>query len=180
MNRFIALLLAGIFSFIVFSYAQEEEVAQRKLILRQAQERNRTSVAVEAYLSDDILEAIIYARMYAAKPKIYTVYLIGPKLGRLGFLTKEILYPKAEEEEQELVFPTKDVEGGYIRFSKRTKDKKTKGTLTREVVKFKVPTQKILPKKRYELRVKVESMQTPGKTESFRFSLKDFAQKFGQ
>ncbi|KPK97117.1 MAG: hypothetical protein AMJ95_10740 [Omnitrophica WOR_2 bacterium SM23_72] len=178
MKRHLALLLVGIFSFFVF--LAKVQASERKMILRQAQERGRSSVAVEAYLIDDILEATIYARMYATKPKIFGVVLVGPKLGRLGFLTKEVLYPKAEEEDEEMVFPTKDVEGGYIRFSKRTQDKRTKGALTREMVKFKIPVKKIMPKKRYELRIKIESMQTPGKIETFNFPLKDFAQAFEQ
>lgn len=177
MKIFRVWLLIGIFSFLSFSFTKVQ-ASERKMILREAQERDRTTVAVEAYLTDDILEVTIYARMYATKPKIYTAYLHGPKLGRLGFLTKEILYPKAEEEEQDLIFPTKDVQGGYISFSKRTQDKKAKGALTREMVKFRIPSQKILANKRYELRVGVESMQESGKIETFRFHLKDFAQAF--
>ncbi len=179
MKRFNLLLLAGIFSFFLFSFTQAQ-ASERKMILREAKERGRASVAIEAYLTDDILEVTVYARMYATKPKIFGVILAGPKLGRLGFLTKEILYPKAEEEDEELVFPTKDVQGGYIRFSKKTRDKKTQGALTREMVKFKIPIEKILPNKPYELRVKIESMQTPGEIETFEFPLNDFAQAFEQ
>jgi hypothetical protein len=163
-------------SFLLFTFSYAQDIPERKLVLRQAQESGNTTVAVEAYLAGDILEATVYARMYGAKPRIFNIILAGPKLGRLSPRSKETIYPKAEEEE-EVSFPTTDLVG-TIRFSKRTQEKAASGTLTRELSKFKVPAQKILPNKRYELRILVESMQNPGKTESFFFPLKDFDKLF--
>ena len=155
-------------------YAQD---AERKLVLRQAQESGDTTVALEAYLVGDILEATVYARMYHTKPKIFNIILVGPKIGRLSPRSKEIVYPKAEEGE-DIIFPTTDVKGGHIRFSNRTEDKAAKGILTREMARFKVPTKKIMANRGYQIRIVVESMQNPGKQENFTFVLKDFAQFF--
>lgn len=166
------LLLAVFFMLCLNGHADEKE-AQKEMILRQAQEYENTTVAVEAYLAGDVMEANIYVRMYASRPKIYHAYLYGPKLGRLSPRSRETLYPQAEDED--LTFPTTDLVG-TIRFSKRTQDKKATGALTRELVKFKIPVNKILPKKRYELRVQVESMQSPGMPQNFSFKLQDFAQ----
>ncbi len=178
-KKFVVAVLGVTFSLaLAFSYAQD--LTERKMILRQAQERVHTTAAVEAYLTGDVLEVTVYARMYAAKPKIFNVILVGPKLGRLSPRSKETLYPKAEEEDQEMSFPTTDKEGGFIRLSKRTKDKIAKGALTRELSKFKIPTEKIQSKGTYQLRILIESMQSPGKQESFIFPLEGFAQLFGK
>lgn len=176
-RKLFTLLVAGICSLVfVFSYAEDE--MERKLVLRQAQKQGNTSVAVEAYLIGDILETTVYVRMYSSKPKIFNILLVGPKLGRLSPRSKTTLYPKVEEQEADLTFPTTDIRGGHIRFSKRTEEKVSQGRLTRELAKFKIPRKRILAKRRYELRILVESMQRSGQTEYFRFPLKDFAQLF--
>lgn len=156
----------------LFSYAQNEDVSERNLLIRQAKEWQDTAVAVEAYLMGNILEVTIIAKMYATRPKIYNAILLGPKLGRISPKARQTLYPKAEDEE--LIFLTTD-EVGNIRFTKRTKEKKIKGTLTKELVQFKIPTDKIMPNKRYQLWIQVEGMQGPGRRESFKFDLKDLS-----
>lgn len=156
----------------LFSYAQDEDVAGRNLLIRQAKERQDTAVAVEAYLIGDILEVTIVAKMYAARPRIYNAILVGPRLGRISPKARQTLYPKAEDEE--LIFLTTD-ELGSIRFTKKTKQKEVKGTLTKELAQFKIPTDKIMPNKRYQLWIKVESMQGPGQRESFKFDLKNLS-----
>ncbi len=168
---FILLTIGGIlFSGLTFSCAQEED-AKQILVLRKAQERQNTVVAVEAYLINDILEVTVIASMYATRPRIYNLILVGPRLGRLSPKEKESLYPKAEDKEMD--FPTEDMQGRLIRFSKKIKEKKVKGTLTKELFKFKIPADRIIPNKRYELRIEVESMQRPGQPERFRFELKN-------
>jgi len=172
MKKKIMIMLICIFAlYLAASYA--EEAGESKLILRQAQEVGKTSVAVVAYLTKDVLGTTVYARMYGAKPRIYNVILVGPKLGRLSAQSKETIYPKAEETDADLTFSTTKLDSGIISFSKKTKDKKSAGALTRELHKFKIPVNKILPGKRYELRILIEAMQNPGQKESFKFELKD-------
>jgi len=98
------------------------------------------------------------------------VVLVGPGLGRLSPKFRETVYPQAEDIEKS--FPT-DVQGGLIQFSPRTRDKIGKGTLTKELVKFKIPAGKIMPNRRYELRIRVEDMQDTAASEGFVFPLKD-------
>lgn len=167
-------ILLGIF---VTSFAQEEAVKDRLLVVREAKKYKQTSVAVEAYLTDDILEVTILARMYSTKPKVYNALIIGPALGRMSPQEKQTLHPKAEDAGD--AFKTTDMEG-LIMFGKRTKEEKLKGTLTRELVKFKIPRKKIIPNKRYQLWIKIESTQNPGQPESFRFDLKDLPRLISQ
>jgi hypothetical protein len=153
---------------------QVEKAAGRVLVIEEAQERNKSAVAVKVYLIDDILEATIIGLMYATKPRIYKAIVVGPKLGTLSPQERQTLYPRAEDEE--LFYKTKDVEAGLIRLSKREKKKKLEGTLTKELARFKIPKDKIVTKKRYQLRVQVESMQRGGQLEKYRFDLKDLPQ----
>jgi len=159
---------------VIFSYAQEQDVIERVLVLREAQERRKTIVAVEAYLTGDILDVTIITTMHLTKPRVYNVTLVGPRLGRISPKERQTLLPTAED--KELSFPTRDMEGGIIGFTKRTKDKKPKGTLTKDLVKFRIPTDKLIPNKGYQLKIKVESMQRPGQFINFKFELKNLAQ----
>ncbi|MFC1658822.1 hypothetical protein ACFL1D_05510 [Candidatus Omnitrophota bacterium] len=150
-----------------------EEATERILVIEEAKERTKCAVAVEVYLIDDILEVTAIAKMYTAKPLIHKVLVVGSKLGRLSPQERQTLYPKAED--QEAFYKTKDIEGGIIRLKKREKKKKLKeGALTKELIRFKIPTDKIVKKKRYQLWVKIESLQRGGQFESFKFELKDF------
>ena len=152
-------------------FAQDEAAEGRILVLREAKETQDTSAAVEVYLVDDILEVTVYALMYATRPKIYNVLVVGPGLGRMSPQERQTVYPKAED--RDIFFQTTDVDGGLIRFSKRTKKKKMEGTLTKELVRFRIPAEKIRPDGRYQLRLHLESMQSSGQTRRFRFDLKD-------
>ncbi|MDP8216710.1 MAG: hypothetical protein P9L98_05280 [Candidatus Kaelpia imicola] len=150
-------------------YAQD-----RVLLLREAKEHRRATAAVEAYLEGNILEVKVIARMDRTKPRIYNVIVIGPKIGRLVPKMRETLYPTMEDEEP---FPTKK-SGGFIRFSSKEEAKKTSGTLTKELLKFEIPSEKVVAGKRYQIWVKIESMQRGGDKESFKFDLEDFAGYF--
>ncbi|MGD9014779.1 MAG: hypothetical protein PVI33_01980 [Candidatus Omnitrophota bacterium] len=168
--------------------AEQTESAEQKqideaqgpiLVLYEAKERTKSAVAVEAYLIDDIFEVTVIAKMYGTKPLIHKVLVVGPKLGRLSPHERQTVYPKAED--QEAFYKTKDIEGGIIRLKKREKEKKLKqGALTKELARFKIPTDKIVENKRYQLWVKIESMQRGGRFESFKFELKDFPKLFSQ
>jgi hypothetical protein len=175
-RNFILLIIWGVLIFLSgFTYA-EEKSNKRILVIRQAKQDRKTTVAVEAYLINDILEVTVIARMYAAKPRIYNVILVGPKLGRISPKTRKTLLSTIEEEAP---FPTSE-RRGFISFSKKTKNKKAKGTLTKELVKFEIPTEKIIPDRRYQLWIKVESMRKGGKIQGFKFNLENFPKLISQ
>lgn len=155
-----------------FCWTQEEAVTERLLVLREAKQYGETNVAVQAYLVGDILEVTVSARIYAAKPEIDNVIIVGPKLGRLSPKTKKTLYATEEEEEPYLTTESK----GLIGFGRKKRTKKAKGTLTKELFKFNIPRNKIIPGKRYELRIRIESMKIAGKFIRFKFELKNLPQ----
>ena len=170
-------MVGVLFSFLDICYAQEEEVVEPILVIREGKQSKSNIVAVETYLIDDVLEVTVEARMYAQKPKINDVILVGPRLGRIHYKTREIVYTTLEEEEP---YPITK-QGGFIVFGKRTKTKKPKGTLTKELFKIKVPKEKILPGKRYQLWVEVESKtDSGGRPLRFKFDLKDLSQLISQ
>lgn len=176
-------LLPAIIGILLFtsvsSYAQEEDAAERVLVLRQARQHRKTSAAVEAYLIGNVLEVKVVARIHRAKPRIFSLILVGPGIGRISAKERKTLFAKAKDEN--LSFPT-DERGGFITFSARTKDKKLKGTLTRELHKIEIPVDKIRSDKRYQLWVKVESMKlgAGGKLTTFKFNLEDFPELLGK
>jgi hypothetical protein len=149
------------------SYAQEGAPG-RVLLLREAQEFEKSTVAIEAYLTDNVLEVTIIARMPGTKPKIHNAIIVGPRLGRLSCESKEVLLATVEAEEP---FPTKRKDMAFISFSKSEETKKTKGTLTRELVVFRIPNERIIKGKKYELWVQIESLQKGGKYKTFKFDL---------
>ena len=156
-----------------FAYAQEEEQnTERQLVLREAKEYRKSTVAVEAYLTDNILEAKVTARMYATKPKIHNAIIVGSRLGRLSIDSKEVLLATVEDEEP---YPTSKKDRGFISFSKK-KTKQSEGTLTRELMIFEIPRDKVVKGKRYELWVQIMSMQKGGKYKTFKFDLEDLAE----
>ena len=163
-----------LFSLSNFLYAQEqeEEAIERIFVLREAKEDRKTTVAVEAYLAEDILEVKAIVRMYAEKPRIYNMLIVGPRLGRLGCKARQTLGPTMEEEAP---YPT-GKRGGFIIFAQK-EDKKAKGTLMKELFKFKIPRDKIVSGKRYQLWVAVESKTRGGGVpRKFKFDLKDLPQ----
>ena len=175
---FILTVIAGfLLSVSNFLYAQEQEeeagVEERIYVLREAKEDRKTTVAVGVYLLDDILEVKVIVRMYAEKPKIYNLLIVGPKLGRLSCKTRKELLATMEEEEP---YPTSK-RGGFILFAQKNKDKKAKGTLIKELFRFNIPKDKIIPGKRYQLWVSVDSKTRGGGVPlKFKFDLKNLPQ----
>lgn len=167
---FLVAIVGVLFSTSIFCYAQE-----KVLVLREAKERQKTTAAVEVYLIGDILEVTVTARMYAEKPRIFSLLLVGPKLGRLSATERETLF--ADSTRGEDIFLTEEI-GGFIRFDEKKKEKKLKGTLTRELHKLKIPIDKVVPGKHYQLWVKVDSLQRGGKPQNFKFDLPNFPQLF--
>lgn len=173
MKKMAYLFLAG---FLLCAYltpvcGQEERGEEKVLVLRQAKEFRDSTVAVEVYLIDDILEAKITARMmHATKPRIYNAIVVGPKIGRLSSETRTTLTANLEQEEP---YPTLSKDKGFINFGKGEKTKDLKGTLTRELVEFRLPKDKIKKGKKYKLWVQIMSMQKGGKYKTFKFDLED-------
>ncbi len=174
----LAILITAIcFTNVVFCFAQNDNDG-RVLIMRQAQERKKTIVSVEAYLIEDIIELTLSARMYAAKPKFFNITIAGPKIGRLAPKTREMIYAVSTEEEDSIL--TTELEGGILRTSKKNKVKKAEGTLTKELVKFKIPRGKIIPGGRYRLWIKIEGMQGKIPIQTFKFSLDNLPELIAQ
>ncbi|MFH1782824.1 MAG: hypothetical protein ABH848_04335 [Candidatus Omnitrophota bacterium] len=167
-NILISLIIA-IFSFLIMSesMASEESI----LILREAKESGKDMAAVEAHLLDNILTVKITARMEQTKPKIYNALIVGPKLGRLNIEKKEVLLQGLEEEP----YPTKK-RRGFISFDPKSEKKRGKGTLTRELVDFKIPKDRLVKGKKYQLWVQIESLQRGGGYATFKFDLEDLAE----
>ena len=167
------LLCMAVFCVTGTLYAQEDE--NSLLILREAQEFSKNAVAVEAYLIDNILEAKITARMHGTKPKIYNAIVVGSGLGRLSFESKEVLLASTADEDEE-PYPTKDKSRGLISFRDKEKTKFARGTLTRELVQFVIPEDRVREGKKYRLWVQIESLQRGGKYKTYKFDLEKFAE----
>lgn len=164
-------IFCGFFSITGFCQEQKEG-SERLLVLREAKQQKGGSVGVEAYLVGDILEVTVVARTYGAKPKIENTVLVGPKLGRLSAKVKRTVYASEEEEG---AFLTKEA-AGLFGLGEKEEVKKLEGALSRELYKFKVPTNKILPGKDYELRIVVARMQDIKEPMRFKFKLKGLAE----
>ena len=179
MKRFFALVaIVGILFSCQYCYGQvEEEVEEERiLVLREAKLFRKDSVAVEAYLIDDILEVKVEARMYAKKPRINNVLLVGPRIGRLPYITKETIHKKIEEDDPYEV--TK--QHGLIVFEKRKKERKLKGTATREFYRLRIPKEKIVPGKRYRLWVEIESQTRGDDKQKFKFNIENLSELISQ
>ena len=177
MRRFIVVtLFLLLLSVCGISFSQGEEVFEKTLVLREAKQLKKTKVGIEAYLLEDILEVAVEVRMYAERPKIVMVMLTGPGIGRVYHKTKEDIPVSLEEDDPYLVTKL----DGEISFSKRTKEKKLRGTLTKELYKFKVPVKKIKKGKRYQLWVEVESKRKGGRIPKFKFDLEELPELVAQ
>lgn len=139
--------------------------------MSEARQYGKASVSVEAYLKDLILEVTVSARVYADRPKIDNVIVVGPRLGRLSAKAKTSLFATEEDEEEPEVTESR----GLLGFGSRSTARKKKGVLVKERYKFKIPPKKIVSGKRYELRVKIDSPKIDSKSIRFKFELKDFA-----
>jgi hypothetical protein len=151
------------------------DAGEKTLVIRKAQEFQKSTVAVEAYLSDNIMETKITARMYGTKPKIYNAIIVGPGLGRLSIESKEVLLASTEEDEP---YSTSRNDKGFIHFGVDGVSKTAEGTLTRELLLFKIPKEKIKKTGKYRLWVQITSMQQGGKYKTFKFDLENFATYF--
>lgn len=149
----------------------EEQAEQEVLILREARQYGKANVSVEAYLKDKILKVTVSARVYADRPKIDNVIVVGPKLGRLAPKAKTSLFATEQDEEE----PEATESRGLLGFGSRSKATKKKGALAKAQYKFKIPPEKIVSGKRYELRVKIDSPKIDNRALRFKFELKDFA-----
>ena len=135
-----------------------------------------TTVTVEAYLSGDVLEAVVGARMPSERPKITGFYLTGPGLGKIHYASREVVPPSIDDQDED-PFPVTKVDG-LIMFGDRTKEKTPKGRLTKEAFKLKVPGQKLKTGKRYELVIGVESREKAQRIPKFKFYLKDLSELY--
>jgi len=166
-------------SYVMPICSQEEGHQERTLVLRQAKEFRKSTVAVEVYLIGNILEAKVTARMmHATKPRIYNAIIVGSKLGRLSSETRKTLPANLEQEEP---YPTARKDKGFIHFGKKEKTKHSKGTPTRELIEFRIPKDKIVEGKKYRLWVQIMSMQKKGgKYKTFKFDLENLPELISQ
>ena len=152
-------------------YGQEGASEKGRLILHQAKQYKKAQVGVEAHLKGDILEVMVATKVYADRPKIDNVIVVGPRLGRLAPKAKETLYAGERE-----TAPFEATESrGLFGFGSRSKAREIKGALIRELFKFKIPPGRLIKGRRYELRVRIDSQKIPGKFLKFEFELKDLA-----
>ncbi len=170
-NIIVGMTAVAVFFSAVSSYAQETWVEERTPVLREAKQDAQTTLAIDAYLIGDVLEVRVTARMYAAKPEISNIILVGPKIGRLSPQTKRTVTSSVEDEAP---YPMSK-RGAFINFGSKTRTGKGRGTLTREQVEFKLPADKIMPQRVYQIWVRVKSAQSGGTVHGFKFDLKDFA-----
>ena len=152
----------------------KEEIQGRISVIREAKLYRQSNVAVDAHLVDDVLEIMVEARMYAQKPRINDVLVSGPKLGKERYIARKTIVAGVDEPEPFEV--TK--EHGWIVFGKRKKVRELEGTLTKELFKIKIPKEKIVCKKKYQLWVEIESKTEGGRAEKFKFKIKDFPSLF--
>ena len=150
-----------------FSFAQGD--ADGTIVIREAEERRRITVAVEAYLIDDILEVAVTVRtkMRAAKLRIFKMLLVGPKLGRISPKTAETIAVTVGDEAP---FPTI--------IGTKTEMKIAKGTPTKELFRFEIPADKIVPGGRYQIWVDVQNREgeEKGRIQRFKFDLENLTQ----
>jgi len=163
----LAATMGVLFSISNFSFAQKG--AERILVLREAEQRKKTTVAVEAYLISDILEVAVTVRtkMRAAKLRIFKMLLVGPKLGRISPKTAETIAVTVGDEAP---FPTT--------MGSKTEMKIITGTPTKELFRFEIPADKIVPGGTYQIWVDVQNRegQEKGRIQRFKFDLENLAQ----
>ena len=156
------------------SLGKEQEAKGKTLIIREGKQVRDNIVAIEAYyLGGGILEVVVEARMRSQRPRIRNILVVGPRLGRLRHAAKEEI-PVTVEEDQAYPVTKK---GGLFSFGNKTKVKKLKGSLTKELFQFKIPRDKIISGKRYQLWVDLESKNKGGdRPTKFKFNLEKLAE----
>ena len=166
------ILLAVLFGLTSLAYAD------RRLLLRSAQEDTKAMVAVEAYLEGDLIEAKVSVGMRNARPSILNVIIEGPGIGRLVPISVKEVYASLSEAEEK-PYPTEKI-GGMIVPGEKSKDKKLEGAVSRKSYIFKIPKDKIAAGAQYDLKVKVGTVkQVAGEAAQytrFIFSLGDLSQ----
>jgi hypothetical protein len=165
-----------IICFLLVSAAHTEET--KELVIRSAQVDLKAMVAVEAYLSGDLLETKVSVGMEKARPSILNVIVEGPGIGRLVPVSVKEVYASLEELEEKPYKTTKI--GGFIDSGDKPKEKKLEGSITRKFYIFKIPKEKISSDGKYEIKVKVGTVKqvagSGAQYTSFSFSLDNFPQ----
>lgn len=167
------LILLTLIGLIAPSLRAEEENASKVQVIREAQEKQRNTVAVEGHLIGDIFEVTLIVRMRRTKPRVHNAIVVGPGIGRLSFDSKEVLLATTAEEEP---FPTKKKDKAFISFSKSEKEKKSTGRVIKQRLRFKIPVDKIKEDKKYRLWVQILSSQKGSRYTTYKFDLEDFAE----
>ena len=155
---------------VLFLFGACDIIASDKVpVIREAEEKRDSSVAVEAYLIGDILEVKVSVRMPNARPKIDNVIVVGPRIGRISPDTIEQIYAGLEEEASYRT--TK--RSGFISFEDRTTTKKLKGTVVRKSYRFKMDREKIISDGLYQLWIKIkeEGLSKKGRITPYKFDL---------
>jgi len=150
-----------------FSFAQGD--TGRTIVIREAKQRRKITVAVEVYLIDDILEVAVMVRtkMRAAKLRIFKVLLVGPRWGRISSKTAETIAVTMRDEDP---FPTT--------MGSKTEMKIITGTPTKELFGFEIPPAKMVPGGNYQIWVDVQNRegQDKGRIQRFKFDLENLVQ----
>ncbi len=145
------------------------------LVIREGRQIKENTVAIEATLSGDILTVKVEARIPGERPKITSIVLTGPGIGRVHHKLRKEIKPGLEEEDPYLITEA----GGLINFGEKKEVKDPQGTLTKELFQFIVPVEKILANKKYQIQILIESKTKPGKRgKKYEFDLKDFYKFF--
>jgi len=162
MKRLIWMSLAAVFFTGVcstgYDSCAQEGSGERILVLREAQEFRDNTVGVDVYLTGNILEVKVVARMPRSRPNIYNAIVVGSRLGRLSPASRKTVLQTTEEEEP---YPVTE-RGAFISFRKKEKTKRTKGRLARELLFFDIPRDRIVKDKKYKLWVQIKSEQEAG------------------
>ena len=166
------LILLTLISFITPSLYAEEENANKIQVIREAQEKQRNTVAIEGSLIGNIFEVTLMVRMRRTKPRVHNAIVVGSGIGRLSFDSKEVLLATTEEEKP---FPTKKKDKALISFSKNEKEKNSTGRVIKQLLKFNIPVDKIREDKKYRLWVQILSSQKGSRYTTYKFDLEDFA-----
>ncbi|MFC1514594.1 hypothetical protein ACFL5X_01665 [Candidatus Omnitrophota bacterium] len=177
MSRTIAILLLAVFLLstgVCFGQPLARPREEKILVVREGKQLKKTTVTVEGYLVDDILDVTVGVRMPSDRAKINKFYLTGPGLGKIHYAARTVVPPSVDDVDEE-PFPVTKVDG-MIMFGDRTREKTPKGRLTKESFQLKVPIDKIKPGKRYELVVDVESQEKAQRIPKFKFHLQGFAE----
>ena len=172
----VALFIGALFFVSRLSFAEEEKDSKGILVLREAQRSSDTTVAVTAYLMDDILEIKVITKMLSTRPKIIDVLLEGPKSETITPQTMEKLFPAVEEEEP---FPRAGRDDS-ISFGKKIDPTQANGRIAREMVKFRISPDKLISGQSYKLSIRTRGLRKKGKVHLFKFDLKNIGTLISQ